>query len=102
MRILAWRRVFFELKVAAVWIFLAWERIGIARGLDAEGNETRQDNNFTVNGSRAVSGEQMRIRDLMALCLEQNDRRFAGYDPRLLRPNTMPRLVRFALRFMRH
>jgi len=28
-------------------------------------------------------------------------RRFAGYDRRLLRPTTMPRLVRFALRFIR-
>jgi len=25
---------------------------------------------------------------------------FAGYDPRLLRPNTLPRLARFAMRFM--
>src|SRR5437879_7890579 len=26
-----WRRPFFELKVLAVWLFLIWERIGIAR-----------------------------------------------------------------------
>ena len=26
-----WRRRWFELRVAAVWVFLAWERIGIAR-----------------------------------------------------------------------
>ncbi|HTV98362.1 MAG TPA: hypothetical protein VME42_20395 [Steroidobacteraceae bacterium] len=96
-----WRRLRFELKVAAVWIFLGWERIGIARGLDADGNATRQDNNFTVSGSKAVSGGEIRIRDLMAVCLEENDRRFAGYDRRLLRPTTMPRLIRFALRFMR-
>jgi hypothetical protein len=96
-----WRRVYFELKVAAVWIFLGWERVGIARGLDAEGNETQQDHNFTMNGSKAVTGNDISIRDLMALCLAENDRRFAGYDPRLLRPNTVPRLVRFALRFMR-
>jgi hypothetical protein len=95
-----WRRMYFALKVAAVWIFLGCERVGIARGLDAEGNETQQDHNFTVNGSKAVTGNEIRIRDLMALCLEENDRRFAGYDPRLLRPNTVPRIVRFALRFM--
>jgi hypothetical protein len=96
-----WRRVYFELKVAAVWIFLGCERIGMARGLDAEGNETRHDNNFTMNGSKAVSGNEISIRDLMTVCLAENNRRFAGYDPRLLRPNTMPRLVQFALRFMR-
>lgn len=96
-----WRRIRFELKVAAVWMFLAWERIGLARTLDAEGNEHRQDNNFTVNGAQSVSGGEIRLRELMQLCLQENDRRFAGYDPRLLRPTTMPRLVRFALRFIR-
>ncbi|MGH7002268.1 MAG: hypothetical protein ACREEA_12265, partial [Stellaceae bacterium] len=37
---------------------------------------------------------------LMGLCLAENDRRLAGYDPRLRRPNVVPRLVRFARRFM--
>ncbi len=96
-----WRRILFELKVARVWAFLAWERIGLARTLDAEGNEHKQDNNFTVNGAQSVAASDIDVRDLMELCLEENDRRFAGYDARLLRPTTMPRLVRLALRFMR-
>jgi len=37
------------------------------------------------------------VRALLALCLRENDRRFAGYDPRLLRPETVPRLARFVL-----
>jgi hypothetical protein len=37
----------------------------------------------------------------MGLCLSENDRRFAGYDLRLVRPTTMPSLVRFLRRFMR-
>jgi hypothetical protein len=96
-----WQRIRFELKVAAVWAFLAWERIGLARSIDADGNEQKQDNNFTVNGAQAVSGADIDVRELMMLCLEENDRRFSGYDERLLRPETMPKLVRFALRFMR-
>ena len=96
-----WRRIAFELRVAAVWVFLGWERIGMARSMDAEGNETLQDSNFTVNGAKAVSDGEISVRDLMLLCLAENDRRFAGYDPRLARPTTMPRLVRFALRFLR-
>ena len=67
----------------------------------ANGNETLQDNNFTWNGSKAVSDSEINIRELMTVCLYENDRRFAGYDPRLLRPTTMPRLVRLALRFFK-
>ena len=96
-----WRRIRFEFEVAAVWAFLVWERIGLARTLDAEGNEHRQDNNFTVSGAQSVTGEEIRTGELLRLCLQENDRRFAGYDPRLLRPTTMPRLARFALRFIR-
>jgi hypothetical protein len=53
-----------------------------------------------VNGAQAVTAEAFSLRDLMKLCLAENKRRFAGYDHRLLRPVTMPRLVRFAIRFM--
>jgi hypothetical protein len=92
-----WRRPWFELRVAAVWAFLGAERIQLARGID---DGSAQDNNFTVTGSKAVSEVDVGVREMMSLCLAENDRRFAGYDPRLLRPTTMPRLVRFALRLM--
>ncbi len=58
-----------------------------------------QDNNFTVTGSKAVSDVDISVRELMELCLVENDRRFAGYDRRLLRPTTMPGLTRLACRF---
>lgn len=97
-----WRRPWFELRVAAVWVFLGWERIGIARGMDDDGKKSNaQDNNFTVTGSKAVSDVDIRIGDLMRLCLSENNRRFAGYDSRLRRPTTMPNLVRFATLFIR-
>jgi hypothetical protein len=102
-----WRRPAFELRVWAVWAFLGWERIGLARGMDDGGKDDGgkagkpQDNNFTVTGSKAVSDVDISAPELMELCLSENDRRFAGYDPRLLRPTTMPSLVRLARRFMR-
>jgi hypothetical protein len=100
-----WRRPWFELRVWAVWVFLGWERIGIARGMDAPGPAgsapaPAQDNNFTVTGSKAVSDVDVSLPELMGLCLAENDRRFAGYDERLRRPTTMPTLVRVALRVM--
>ncbi len=95
---LGWlQRLRFELRVAAVWIFLAWERVGIARTIEADGNSQPVDNNFTVTGAKSVSSSQVGIRDLLRLCLAENERRFAGYDSRLLRPDTVPRLVKIAL-----
>jgi hypothetical protein len=71
-----------------VWIFLGWDCIGMARGIDANGDETLEDYNFTLNGTKSVSNSEISIRELMTVCLNENDRRFAGYDPRLLRPTT--------------
>jgi hypothetical protein len=93
-----WRRPLFALKVMRVWAFLIWERIGIARGIDADG--TANDANFTMTGSSAVA-EPLEPKALIALCLAENERRMAGYDERLLRPETVPRLARLALRFLR-
>jgi hypothetical protein len=96
-----WRRLYFEFRVAAVWAVIAWERIVLARSMDAQGNnkgnKAQLDSTFTASSANAVSPVEIDVRDLMTLCLKENDRRFAGYDPRLLRPTTVPRLVRFAL-----
>ena len=93
-----WRRPWFELRVAAVWAFLIWERIGLAKGM---GEQPAQDNNFTVSGSKSVSGIDIRPGTLIDICLAENDRQFAGYDVRLLRPTTVPGLARLARRVLR-
>jgi hypothetical protein len=95
-----WRRIGFEAKVAAAWAFLGWERMGLARTLDVDGRQQQHDNNFTVRGAQSVAADAIGVPELMALCLAENDRRFSGYDRRLLRPTTMPRLVRLALRLL--
>jgi hypothetical protein len=92
-----WRRPWFALKIAAVWAFLIWERIGIAKDVGGAGP---QDNNFTVNGAQEL-GVDISVAELMDTCLAENDRRLGIYDTRLLRPNFVPRMVRFARRFMR-
>ncbi len=92
-----WRRPWFFLKTLAVWGFLIWERIRVARDVS---NGQRQDANFTVNGASSV-GDAIDTGELMDLCLSEDDRRLGGYDPRLKRPRTVPRLVRFARNFMR-
>jgi hypothetical protein len=91
-----WRRPFFELRVLAVWLFLIWERIGIARTVESG----VQDNNFTVTGAKSV-GDDIDVAELIDLCLAENERRMSLYDRRLLRPFAVPTLARLARRFMR-
>jgi hypothetical protein len=91
-----WRRPWFELKVLAVWIFLIWERIGIARDVGSG----VQDNNFTVTGAKAI-GADIDAAELIDICLAENKRRMSIYDRRLLRPFAVPALARVARRFMR-
>ena len=100
-----WRRVLFAAKIVSAWAFLIWERIGFARGLDGDGGvqpgSTAPDNNFVFTGSRAIGSGNVSAAAVIDICLSENERRFAGYDPRLLRPRLMPRLMRFVRRFMR-
>jgi hypothetical protein len=96
-----WQKPWWWARMAAVWVRLVRERIGFARGIGAGKNETPQDNNFTVTGSKAVADVDLPLASLIDICLAENDRRMAGYDTRLLRPMAIPRLVRFARRFMR-
>jgi len=91
-----WRRPWFEVKVLAVWVFLLWERIGIARDV---GNGV-QDNNFTVTGAKSV-GEDIELAGLIELCLGENERRMSFYDRRLLRPRAVPTLARWVRRLTR-
>jgi hypothetical protein len=91
-----WRRPWFELKVLAVWLFLIWERIGIARDVGSG----VQDNNFTVTGAKAI-GDDIDVAELVDICLAENERRMGLYDRRLLRPFAVPALAKLARRFMR-
>jgi hypothetical protein len=95
-----WRRPIFCAKILAVWLFLLWERIGIARGFDSKGGEVPQDNNFTLTGSQAVGAIDLSISALLDVCLAENDRRLSGYDHRLLRPRVVPGLARLVRRIV--
>lgn len=92
-----WRRTRFELRVAAAWVYIAGLRIGLARSVGTNRTATQQENNFTVNGAQAVTAVDIGFRDLMEVCLQENDRRLAGYDSRLSRPTRVPSLARFVL-----
>ncbi len=96
-----WRRPWFWCTIAAVWVFLVWERIDLARGAGAGRRDNPQDNNFTLTGSKAVADIDLSVAQIFDLCLAENGRRMEGYDGRLLRPQVVPSLVRLLRRFMR-
>ncbi len=84
-----------RLRVTAIWAVLIWERLAIAKGIDANG--VARDSNFLPANS-SVIGKGLETPELIELCLAQNERRMSGYDARLLRPRLVPALARFALR----
>jgi hypothetical protein len=92
-----WKRPAFLFKTASVWVALIRDRLSIARGIDSDGSA--QDMNFPANVGDSVGGG-VSTRALIDLCLVENERRMAGYDGRLLRPNTVPRLARLVRRFL--
>jgi hypothetical protein len=89
-----WRRPLFELKVIAVWLFLVYERLGLAKDVG-----TAEEANFTVNGGADLA--DVNLAELIDLCLAENDRRLAPYDPRLIRPTFVPRIARIVRRLLR-
>ncbi|CAB3750340.1 ferritin-like domain-containing protein [Paraburkholderia solisilvae] len=93
-----WRRPWHSLRVAAIFVKLVWDRVGIANGIDADG--VMHDSNFLASNSATI-GDGLDARQLLELCLVENEQRMSGYDARLIRPTLMPRLVRLALRFMK-
>jgi hypothetical protein len=89
-----WRRPLFELKVIAVWLFLVYERLGLAKDVG-----TAEEANFTVNGGADLAN--VNLAELIDLCLAENDRRLAPYNPRLIRPTFVPRMARIVRSLLR-
>jgi hypothetical protein len=92
-----WRRPYFELKVVAVWVSIIWERLRAAQRVGSA--ESPDDKNFAMTGSQHL-GIDLDFKQVIAICLRENDRRLAPYDARLIRPRFVPALARLALKLM--
>jgi hypothetical protein len=91
------RRCWFDLKCLVAIAEQFASRIGMA--LETRRRRKGVKSNFLTAGATTVA-RGFTKRTFFELCLKENDRRMSGYDRRLLRPMMMPRLIRFALRFM--
>jgi hypothetical protein len=95
----AWRRPGFLAFRAKTIALKAWSRVEMARGGIGGGSDDRADkdaastNAFTATGHAAM-GIDLNVRDFVDLCQTENARRLNEYDPRLLRPQFIPRTMR--------
>jgi hypothetical protein len=76
----------------------ALQMAGSAKKGDKKEEEVGGQAGFTL-ASHASFGE-FTLRSFLELCLAENDRRFAPYDARLLRPQMVPRAVRALVRVL--
>ncbi len=87
-----WQRIPFEARILGVWVFLLWERLQTLR--DVGGGES-----FTMRSQDSLNID-LDVRDLVATCLAENERRLAPYDARLIRPAFVPLMARLAHRVL--
>jgi hypothetical protein len=92
-----WRRVAYRMRCG--WIILkhVGSRIKTARTIGGGTSDTEE--NFTMSAHQEL-GESVTLHKLLALCLQENERRLAGYDARLRRPRLVPALARFLYRVL--
>jgi hypothetical protein len=86
-----WRKIAFDARRVAAFVRIIYRRVIIARGTGG--------NNFTATSHQSM-GIKIKARDVIDICLAENDRRMHAYDTRLLRPTLVPRLARMARRFV--
>ena len=99
-RQLSWPgRLWFNLRCIACFLGRIKGRLDTARAVKGSQGDKKKDKNFTATTSKALAGN-LKVADLLKLCLSENDRRMAKYDARLLRPTLVPSLVKLALRFV--
>ena len=63
--------------------------------LRVKGKEDRSQDNFTMNAHKQFG--DITPRQFVELCLRENERRLAPYDPRLLRPEFVPTVAKAVL-----
>jgi hypothetical protein len=69
-----------------------WHRLQTARGL-------RHAGDFTIKGHQSLQ-TTISPRQFLQLCLQENEKRLSGYDPRLLRPRLVPSLAQALCRVL--
>jgi hypothetical protein len=94
----AWKRPAHMARCGMAMAAQVWTRIKTARGI-ATGSNDGDDFMLGVQDSLDVVPSPGK---LLAICLEENERRLADFDPRLLRPRFVPGIARLAAKVLRN
>jgi hypothetical protein len=86
-------------RCLAAFAGAAWDRARSARNVAGGGSGAAKDG-FTASGAGVIA-QDFSLRSFVERCVAENERRFASYDPRLLRPRLVPTLARGYLRLTR-
>jgi hypothetical protein len=90
------RRPLFRLRCAWILLRHVASRVRTARTI-GKGGATAD--NFTLSAHQNL-GAGITLHKLLEVCLRENERRMAEYDPRLRRPRLVPSLARLAYRVL--
>jgi hypothetical protein len=93
-----WKRPAFRLRCGWLILKQVASRVKTAQGLGG-GSGAPASDNFTLNAHQEL-GSNLTLHGLLGLCLAENERRMAPYDPRLLRPRLVPTLARLFYRIL--
>jgi hypothetical protein len=95
-----WRRPAFRLRCAWIILKQVASRVQTARNIgNPQPGGSGSSENFTLTGHQKV-GAEVTLHRLLGLCLSENERRMAEYDPRLLRPRLVPGIARALFRLL--
>ena len=87
-----WRRPAFRLRCMRALMLQAWKRLKTARGAASK-------DNFTRKGASSFDVD-IDPKKFFLLCLSENERRMAMFDPRLKRPRAMPAIIGLVARII--
>jgi hypothetical protein len=92
-----WRGPLFRIRCGRIILRQVGSRIKTARTMGSGAQHT--SDNFTLTAHQELA-EDLTLHKLLGLCLHENERRMAPYDPRLRRPRLVPLLAKFAYRIL--
>ncbi len=91
-----WKRPFYRLRCAWILLKQVGSRVETARAM-SKGSGSAE--NFTLSAHQDL-GADVTLHRLLEVCLSENERRMARYDPRLRRPRLVPSLARLMHRVL--